>query len=165
MHQHRAPPPTIVDLAAALSDAPPTRETSAWLIGPTASAAVLELRPAAPLPDAQPITRTDGLAAWASRRRGRRGRWDCASRLQGADIRVGFTARRVIFGVVGGATFGPPALGAPSASSRPAVDRPHTATTITAAERARIARLAQRAPVRLLLRQANLGTLLPQQHA
>jgi hypothetical protein len=71
MHQHRTPigrPPTIVDLAAALSDTPLTRETSAWLIGRTASAAVLELRLAALLPDAEPITRTDGLAAWASRR-------------------------------------------------------------------------------------------------
>jgi hypothetical protein len=60
--------PTTVDLVAALSDAPLTRETDAWLIGRTTNAAVLELRLAALLPDAQPITRTDELAAWASRR-------------------------------------------------------------------------------------------------
>ena len=61
-------PPTIVNIAAALSDTPLTRETYAWLIGRTANVAILELRLAALLPDARPITRTAGLAAWVSRR-------------------------------------------------------------------------------------------------
>ena len=67
-YTHDADRPAIVNLLAALSDTPLTHETYAWLIGRTANVAILELRLAALLPDAQPITRTAGLAAWASRR-------------------------------------------------------------------------------------------------
>jgi hypothetical protein len=57
------------DLVDALSDTPVTSETDAWFIGHARSAAVLERRLAALMPDAQPITRTDRIAAWVSRRR------------------------------------------------------------------------------------------------
>lgn len=65
-HTHTRQPPTIADLAAALSDTP-THETSAWLVGRVARRAVLELRLAALLPDAQPIVCSDTLAAWVTR--------------------------------------------------------------------------------------------------
>lgn len=58
----------IVELLDALSDTPVTSETHAWFIGRTRNASVLELRLAALVPDVQLITRSDGLAAWASRR-------------------------------------------------------------------------------------------------
>jgi hypothetical protein len=58
----------IVALLDALSDTPVTGETHAWFIAHTRNASVLELRLAALVPDAQPITRSDGLAAYASRR-------------------------------------------------------------------------------------------------
>jgi hypothetical protein len=61
-------PQRIVALLDALSDTPVTSETPAWFIGRTRNASVLELRLAALVPDAQLITRSDGLAAWASRR-------------------------------------------------------------------------------------------------
>jgi hypothetical protein len=61
-------PSTTVEIVRALSDTPLTHETHAWLIGRTPNAAVLELRLAALLPDAELIARTDALAAWASRR-------------------------------------------------------------------------------------------------
>jgi hypothetical protein len=50
MHQPRTPtgrPPTIVEIVRAISDAPLTHETHAWLIGRTPNAAALELRAAA----------------------------------------------------------------------------------------------------------------------
>ena len=58
----------IVALLDALSDTPVTNETHAWFIGHTRNASVLALRLAALVPDAQLIRRSDGLAAWASRR-------------------------------------------------------------------------------------------------
>ena len=57
-----------MDLAAALSDTQLTHETNAWLIGRTASAAVLEPAAGRAAARRQQITRTDDLAAWASRR-------------------------------------------------------------------------------------------------
>jgi hypothetical protein len=61
-------PQRFVALLDALSDTPVTSETHAWFIGRTRNASVLELRLAALVPDAQLITRSDGLVAWASRR-------------------------------------------------------------------------------------------------
>ena len=58
----------LVALSDALSDTPVTTETHAWFIGHARNASVLELRLAALVPDATLITRSDGLAAWASRR-------------------------------------------------------------------------------------------------
>jgi hypothetical protein len=58
----------IIELVAALSDTPLTSGTHAWFIGHTRDAAVLELRLAGLVPDAMPITRSDRVAAWASRR-------------------------------------------------------------------------------------------------
>jgi hypothetical protein len=57
-----------VELLDALSDTPMTLETQAWFIGQTRNAAVLELRLAGVAPDAQPIVRSERVAAWASRR-------------------------------------------------------------------------------------------------
>jgi hypothetical protein len=57
-----------LELLDALSDTPVTSETHAWFIAHTRKASVLELRLAALVPDAQLITRSDGLVAWASRR-------------------------------------------------------------------------------------------------
>jgi hypothetical protein len=57
------------DLVDALSDTPVTSETAAWFSGHARSAAVLERRLAALMPDAQPIKRRDRIAAWVSRRR------------------------------------------------------------------------------------------------
>ena len=58
----------LVELLDALSDTPVTPETHAWFIGHTRNAAVLELRLAGLAPDAEPIVRSDRMAAWASRR-------------------------------------------------------------------------------------------------
>ena len=58
----------IVELLDALSDTPVTPETHAWFIGHTRNAAVLELRLAGLVPDAELIVRSDRMAAWASRR-------------------------------------------------------------------------------------------------
>ena len=66
--RHTDRPHRIVELLDALSDTPVTSETHAWFVGHTRDAAVLELRLARLVPDAQPITRSDHVAAWASRR-------------------------------------------------------------------------------------------------
>ncbi|MGH2798300.1 MAG: hypothetical protein ACRDM0_11670 [Thermoleophilaceae bacterium] len=66
--RHDDRPQGIVALLDALSDMPVISETPAWFIGHTRNASVLELRLAALVPDAQLITRSAGLAAWASGR-------------------------------------------------------------------------------------------------
>ena len=70
MHQYRitaARPPTDMDLVVALSDTPVVKETYAWFTGRIRSLTILELRLAALLPDAELVTRTERLVAWASR--------------------------------------------------------------------------------------------------
>jgi hypothetical protein len=58
----------MVELVDALSDTPVTTETHAWFIGHARNAAVLARRLAGLMPDAQPITRSEHMAACASRR-------------------------------------------------------------------------------------------------
>jgi hypothetical protein len=66
--RHADRPDRIVELVEALADMPVISETHAWLTGRARDAAVLELRLAGLVPDARPITRSDRVVAWASRR-------------------------------------------------------------------------------------------------
>jgi hypothetical protein len=65
---HADRPDHIVEVVEALSDMPVIGETHAWFTGHARDAAVLEQRLAGLVPDARPITRSDRVVAWASRR-------------------------------------------------------------------------------------------------